>query len=340
MALSIRAAVPGEGAAVAGLWRELWDVHEAWGGYPGSRDPRVYADLAVRLDEDARVRAGQPLLGRHVHLVADLAGVVCGQVEGWIDRHGIDAATPQTCEVRSLVVATGARRRGVGRALLRALTLEVARTTGGAPCVLAAEVLAANPAQRFYDDLGYAPVAWSARIDARTGGALPAAALSARIAARRDDHAVAFLERALAERRHAAGDLRYDRPRQVDPATVSAIALQLATGGEATQREPTTLVAADPGGVVRGVASFAVHPLDLPFAAGVRALAGRFSVDEASPAPVVAALVGLACRMASTHGATCVELTDLPAPGTALHAAVLDAGAVPWSRVVLQPARD
>ena len=48
--LVVRAAFPGEGAAVAALWRELWDAHEAWGGYPGSRDPRVYAQLAHRLD--------------------------------------------------------------------------------------------------------------------------------------------------------------------------------------------------------------------------------------------------------------------------------------------------
>jgi hypothetical protein len=37
----IRAAAPGEGRAVASLWRELWDAHEAWGGYPGSHDERV-----------------------------------------------------------------------------------------------------------------------------------------------------------------------------------------------------------------------------------------------------------------------------------------------------------
>ncbi len=41
--VSARAPLPGEGDAIAALWRELWDAHEAWGGYPGSRDPRVYA---------------------------------------------------------------------------------------------------------------------------------------------------------------------------------------------------------------------------------------------------------------------------------------------------------
>lgn len=31
--VSVRATIPGEGIAVAALWRELWEAHEAWGGY-------------------------------------------------------------------------------------------------------------------------------------------------------------------------------------------------------------------------------------------------------------------------------------------------------------------
>ncbi|MDP9033270.1 MAG: hypothetical protein M3O50_00560 [Myxococcota bacterium] len=98
--VSVRAAEPGEGGAIAALWRELWDAHEEWGGYRGSRDGRVYAQLARRLDDDARVRAGHPILGRHIHLIADWNGTPCGQVEGWFERHGIDTETPFTCEVR------------------------------------------------------------------------------------------------------------------------------------------------------------------------------------------------------------------------------------------------
>src|ERR1700730_4537340 len=93
----VRAAAPGEGKAVASLGRELWAAYEAWGGSPGSRDGRVYAQLAQRLDDDARVRAGHPILGRHVHLVAELLGAPCGQVEGWFERHGDDPETPFTC---------------------------------------------------------------------------------------------------------------------------------------------------------------------------------------------------------------------------------------------------
>jgi GNAT superfamily N-acetyltransferase len=145
----VRAAVPGEGGAVAALWRELWDAHEAWGGYPGSRDARVYAQLARRLDEDARARAGHHILGRHVHLVAQVGGAVCGQVEGWFERHGIDAATPHTCEVRSLIVTERARGLGAGRALLDTLARTARKLSRGTSSVLAAEVLDRNPARAF-----------------------------------------------------------------------------------------------------------------------------------------------------------------------------------------------
>lgn len=118
----VRGARPGEGRAIARLWRELWDAHEAWGGYPASHDPRVYDDLAGRLDEDARVRASHPVLGRHVHLVSVVGGALAGQVEGWFERHGIETVTPFTCEVRSLIVTASLRRSGAGRVLLDALS--------------------------------------------------------------------------------------------------------------------------------------------------------------------------------------------------------------------------
>jgi GNAT superfamily N-acetyltransferase len=334
----VRAAVPGEGAAVAALWRELWDAHETWGGYPGSRDPRVYAQLAARLDEDARVRAGHPVLGRHVHVVADLGGAPCGQVEGWVDRHGVEPSTPTTCEVRSLVVSRGARGQGVGRALLDALASATAAAAHGMPCVLAAEVLAANPANVFYDRVGYRPVAWSARVEAAAGASIAGDALTARLGAARDHLAVAWLEAALAARRRDAGDARFDGQCPVDGRLVEALALQLELGGDGSQRDPTTLVAVDAGGAVLGSGSFAVHALEPPFAPCSRALAGRFSIAEARHArPAVAALVSLACRLALAHGARFVELIDLPAPGTAIHEAALAAGARPWSRVVTRP---
>jgi GNAT superfamily N-acetyltransferase len=333
--LIVRAARPGEGRAVAGLWRELWDAHEEWGGYPGSRDPRVYDQLASRLEEDARVRGGHPVLGRHVHLVAALKGELLGQVEGWFERHGVDSATPSTCEVRSLIVRAGERRSGAGRALLDTLARQASTLARGAPCVLAAEVLEPNPAHAFYARVGYAPVAWSARIATGSPIAqLGAGPTAARLAARDDALAVAMLDATLAARRRASGDMRFDRPRAVDATIVGAIAAHLAHVA-ATGAEPTELVAIDERGVVRASASLAVMPLDPPFLPAKRGILGRFAIDPASdPRRLLPPLVGLGCRLAASRGAATIELTDLTGPRTPLHDAAVATGARPWSRVV------
>lgn len=337
--VSARGALPGEGTAVAALWRELWDAHEAWGGYPGSRDARVYAQLARRIDDDARVRDGNPVLGRHVHLIADLAGVACGQVEGWFERHGVDATTPFTCEVRSLIVTARARGLGGGRVLLEALADAAVSLSSGAPCVLAAEVLDANPAVTFYDRVGYVPVSYNARIDSARAMRPASDIVRARVAHSRDALAIACLEGALAARRRDAGDLRFDRPRAVDATMVSAIAAHLGADAASAGREPATLVAVDAEGVVRAAASFATHTLEPPFVPMKRALLGRFAVDSGPVEAFVVPLVGLACRLARAQGAPLVELTDLSAPGTPLHDAALSAGAASWSRVVTRFAR-
>jgi GNAT superfamily N-acetyltransferase len=335
--VAVRGAFPGEGAAVAALWRELWEAHEAWGGYPGSRDPRVYAQLARRLDDDMRVRGGHPILGRHVHLVADLDGKPCGQVEGWFDRHGVES--PYTCEVRSLIVEQRARGLGAGRALLDGLADATRSLARGAPALLAAEVLERNPAHSFYDRLGYTPVAWCARIDSDVGA--PAGSGRARVAIPQDALPMARLESTLAARRRDAGDLRFDRPRAIDATLIGAIAAHLATHAAASLRDPASLVALDAAGVVRACASFTVHALEPPFVPMRRALLGRFAVDPAMPCqPFIAPLVGLGCRLALAQGAPHVELTDLSAPATELHAVTLETGARPWSRVVTRAAQE
>ncbi len=336
---SVRAAGVGEGTAIAALWRELWEAHEAWGGYPGARDPRVYASLARRLDDDARARAGHPILGRHIHLVCDLGGVACAQVEGWLEQHGMDTATPLTCEVRSLVVAERARRLGAGRALLDALARAAGKLAGGAPCVLAAEVLERNPAHAFYARVGYSPVAWSTRIEAEAGAAIGGLSkgFMARLAVPRDALALARLESMLAARRQACGDARFDRPRTLDATFVAAIGAHLAAENHSSLREPATIVVVDQAGRVRGAASFTVHSLEPPFVPMRRALVGRFALDVASPPlPLVAPLVALACQLGRTNGAMHVEVTDLSGPGTALYDAALATGAQAWSRVVLK----
>jgi GNAT superfamily N-acetyltransferase len=331
----VRAVRPGEGAAVAELWRELWDAHERWGGYAGAHDARVYAQVAARIEDDARARAGRMVLGRHAHLVAEVDGGACGQVEGWLDHLGATNETPLTCEVRSLIVAPRARRGGAGRALLAALADAAKARAGGAACVLAAEVLEPNPARDFYTRVGYAPVAWSARIDSLAGAKPAPSTLGARVADSRDALAMAHLEASLAVRRRAGGDTRFGRPRAVDASLVQAIAAHLGTDAASTSRDTASLVAVDSDGAVRGAASFTVQILEPPFLPVRRALLGRFALDPAhAVAPLVAALVAFGCRLALSHGAQSVELTDLSPPGTPLHDAALATGARPWSRVV------
>ena len=341
--LVVRAARTGEGRAVASLWRELWDAHEAWGGYTGSKDLRVYDQLAARLEEDARVRGGHPILGRHIHLVAALGNELTGQVEGWFERHGVDVSTPNTCEVRSLIVAETARKGGSGRALLDTLARSASTLSRGGTTVLAAEVLEPNPAHTFYTRVGYAPIAWSTRItvdDAtiRTSGK---SGFTARIAEPRDALAVAMLDATLAARRRASGDVRFDRPRAVDATIVGAIAAHLAHIA-ATGADPTEIVGVDAQGNVRAAGSLAVMALDPPFLPAKRGILGRFALDPATdPRLLVPALVGFAGRLAAARGALTMELTDLTGPTTPLYRATTELGARPWSRVVtkLIPAR-
>ena len=333
--IAVRAANPEEGGAISGLWRELWDAHEAWGGYAGTRDARVYEQLAHRLAEDARVRGGQPILGRHIHLVASSAdqGMI-GQVEGWFERHGVDEATPFTCEVRSLIVSSQARTRGAGRALLEGLAGVARQLSRGAPVVLAAEVLEPNPAHAFYANVGYTPVSWTARIG--TAGA-PSEAGSfepylARVATPNDALPIALLDPALAARRRSQGDVRFDRPRAVDATFVGALAAHLARPAASDQSE---LVAVDQGGVVRASASLTVMSLDPPFLPARRGLLGRFAMDPAlDPRPLIGTLVRLGRRIALVRGASTLELTDLDPPGQPLQEGALRVGAAAWSRIV------
>lgn len=336
MKVVVRAAREGEGASVAGLWRELWDAHEEWGGYTGSRDPAVYEDLARRLDDDARVRNGNPVLGRHVHLVAVHAELgVVGQVEGWFERYGYDATTPHTCEVRSLVVSARARGLGAGRALLEKLERTAATLSRGEPCVLAAEVLEPNPAQAFYTRLGYRAVSWNARVATSLGDPGPSAPWDARLAVASDARVVAALEVPLAERRRANGDVRFDRPRQIDATFLTALAAHLSrVRGPLEQCE---IVAVDPRGLVRACASVTVGSLDPPFVPARRGMLGRFAIDPAADvAPALASLLPLARRLSHLAGALQMELTDLDRPGTPMYEGAMALGAQPWSRIVMR----
>jgi GNAT superfamily N-acetyltransferase len=358
--ISVRGARPGEGRAIASLWRELWDAHENWGGYRASHDARVYEELAARLDEDARVRASHPVLGRHVHLVASNGAGVSGQVEGWFERHGVETTTPFTCEVRSLIVTSKERKSGAGRALLDGLAATALGLARGAQVVLAAEVLQPNPAYTFYEKVGYTPISWSTRIDARPAApgyqdlhppenpsgvakssatatpprrSFPLEEFSARLAHPRDALAVAVLESSLASRRRSLGDLRYDRPRAVDAVFVGAIAAHLGTVGQNPQ-DPVEVVASDRHGNVRASASFAVGTLEPPFIPSRRAVMGRFALDPALDARLlIPPLINFGKKLANERSVPYIELTDLSPPGTPAYQATLDAKATPWSRI-------
>jgi GNAT superfamily N-acetyltransferase len=328
--VNVRAPRPGDGGAIAALWRELWDVHETWGGYPGAKDDLTYARVQMRIEHEARARQGCIVLGRHLHLVATLDGQVVGQVEGWSDRYGVDPSTPYTCEVRSLVVSPNARFCGAGAALLEGLGAAAVDCAGG-PSALAAEVLEPNPAHAFYARCGYGAVGYTVRKSTVGGSAAGGHERSARVAQPRDALAIAILEAALAERRKRAGDARFDPPRAVDAAWLGAIAAHLQSGSQM----PVDIVALDAAGAVRASATLVVMTLDPPFLPVRRAALTRTTVDPAlEPAPLVATLIDFATVIAARWGAPTLEITDLGAPGTPLHEAALATGAAPWSRLV------
>jgi predicted N-acetyltransferase YhbS len=269
-------------------------------------------------------------------LVAHTDLGVVGQVEGWFERHGVDEATPYTCEVRSLIVSARTRSRGVGRALLEALAQVARHMSRGAPVVMAAEVLEPNPAHAFYSKVGYLPVAWTARVATDGPSGLEPSGpgpWKARLATPNDALAIAMLDPALAARRRTQGDFRFDRPRAVDATIVGALASHLARPvGALDQCE---VVAVDDQQVVRASASLTVMSLDPPFIPARRGLLGRFAVDPAlEPRPLIAPLIRLGRRLALLRGAATLELTDLDPPHHPLQEAAMSLGARPWSRIV------
>jgi GNAT superfamily N-acetyltransferase len=331
----IRAPRAGEGAQIAHLWRLLWDVHEAWGSYPGSKEPHAYRDVAERIDRDTSARADSPILGQHVHLIAEHQGRIVGQVEGWLERYGYRAETPYTCEVRSLVVATDARAIGVGRTLLAELG-RVARIATRGPTVLVAEVLESNPAQKFYVNAGYTCIANHVRAPISTSAAgVPAAstpnALRFRPAGPNDAWQLAIADVHLATRRIQCGELRYDKPKPLDATTVGFISAHLS----ANYKDPADYVLATAAGNVLATASLAFHNLESPFMPGRRAVLGRIvHTQTTSSAAVLAAFLAPMRQLIAARGARTVELCDLGKVGNPLHNAALEVGAVPWSRIM------
>ncbi len=316
----VTALMPGDGTLVAALWRDLWILHESWKGYPASRDPAVYAELAERLETWAQRRRADPLLGQHVHLVArDANGTALGQVEGWIERHGLVA--PPTCEIRSLIVAPSARGAGVGRLLLTELE-ELARRLARGPTFVVAEVLVPNPALAFYARLGYRPISLTMMLPTRA----PSCELRARDATAADAMAVARLEM---ERRLVArgrGDLRLDRPSSVDASFTHTVAqhLSAAAGSELHYSE----------GPHAAHASLTVATLEAPFEPVVRAALGRLALAHGSHTAIVP-LAALAQQRARRRGAPRIEIAELSVdPADSVNRALEREGALAFSRIV------
>jgi GNAT superfamily N-acetyltransferase len=323
----IRAPRMRDGADVAALWRELWDLHTGWGGYVGSTESAIYTHLAVRLENDFRHRQEQALEGAHIHLVAVDGDRVVGQVEGWLERYGERSDTYTTCEVRSLVVGEGGRGTGVGRQLLETLG-RVSVAESERPVVMVAEVLTKNPALAFYQRLGFATSTFTRKLSHP-----PSQALFARPAGASDAFSVGLLSEHLARERRARGDLRFDPPASLDAARVSAIAVYLRQQNSSAVDH----IAFAPDGTAVGTATLSTTSLDPPFVPQRRAALGRFALSDSQHArKAFSALIASAWQDAQTHGATFLELTELtdgPTP-TCLYATEL--GAEPWSTIVMK----
>lgn len=321
----ITALSPGDGECVAELWRDLWILHESWDGYPAARDRDTYRQLAERLEGWAERRKTDPVLGQHVHLVArNDAGMAIGQIEGWLERHGLSPDTPATCEVRSLIVDERVRAHGVGRALLGELELLVRQVCRG-PTFLVAEVLVPNSALGFYEQLGYRAIATTMMMPLDRAPLLSGVG-SARLARPSDAMAMTHLEMQRRHQARARGDCRLDRPTALDAAFAQAVARHLASSS-------SDLLSWD-GSQLMAQASLTTSTLEAPFAPVVRAALGRLAMHHGGAASV-GALLALAGERAGRRGGRRLEVSDLPTDEhDPLRAILREAGARPFSWIM------
>jgi GNAT superfamily N-acetyltransferase len=333
LAVTVRAPRQGDGTAVAALWKNLWDLHASWGGYPGSATPLVYERLAAKLDQDFYHRRELIAEGSHLHIVAaNVAGEIVGQVEGWLERYGERADTAFTCEVRSLIVAEHYRGQSVGALLLSKLA-QIAKSIANTKVVLVAEVLSQNPAHAFYARQGFTSLSTTLKFDAppKEGRGKDVASFRARPAEARDAFALALLDAQLARERRARSDIRFDGPTAIDAARVAAIATHL----RSPDPFPTDLVIQDNENVLFGAASLALMALDPPFVPVRRAALGRIILTpSASPKDALCALLRAAYAEADSRGARFLEVTDLSAHGMGTLNLAISLGGSSWSEIV------
>ncbi len=143
--VEIRRARPEDLDAVAGLYVELKRHHR-----PLQPDNPRYRVPDRRWLEVAR----QNLANDSVHLFVATTG---GEIEGVMKLALVEKPWGTSCEIDTLVVAAGARGRGLGRALVgQAERFAVESGAAG----IRVDVLSANPGGRsFYEGLGYAEFA-------------------------------------------------------------------------------------------------------------------------------------------------------------------------------------
>jgi GNAT superfamily N-acetyltransferase len=126
----------------------MLDEMASLGGHPVTRAEEAWA----------RIKAGitsEITKDEHLLLLAELAGpdlIAIGLAQASVVTREVVFEPTRVLHIHALYVAEAHRRRGIGRALLRA-TLEWGRASKCAEAEL--NVLLANPARELYEGLGF-----------------------------------------------------------------------------------------------------------------------------------------------------------------------------------------
>ena len=329
---------PGEGRAVAALWRELWDAHEAWGGYPGSRD-----DARLRAAR-AAARRGRARPRRPARARASRAPDRDVARRTWPGRSRVVRAPRHrrldAVHVRGALAHRARARasRGVGRALLDELAqvgaAHGARTARSSSPRRCSSRTRRTPSTR---SVGYSPVSWNQRIVTSLGAAGPVGGqgMAARVATARD--ALADRGARVDARRAAARGGRRALQSPARGRRDRRDADRRAPRGAAAHGEPCELVAVDSRRRRARVGDARrPHSLEPPFLPVKRALLGRFAIDPACDPSRVRRLARGARLRAWPRRAAPRRWSSRISPRRARRSTRrrCATGAGPWSRVV------
>ncbi|MEP7215975.1 MAG: GNAT family N-acetyltransferase [Anaerolineaceae bacterium] len=148
MSATVRRATPGDAAGLYAHWSELRR-------YNASVDSRV---IPVPVGADDFAAGLDSVLARRtsVAFVAELSGTLVGFISGGVENNQPDRLPELHATVGYLWVAVSARRAGVGRQLVGAVTEWAARQEGVAHMEMT--VLAADQeAATFWRSMGFSP---------------------------------------------------------------------------------------------------------------------------------------------------------------------------------------